>query len=35
MERALAHPLQFSTAGWMVAVAYPGHTWKRVPCGGC
>jgi hypothetical protein len=34
-QRALARPLQFSTAGWMVAVAYPGHTWKRVPCGRC
>jgi hypothetical protein len=34
-RRALARPLQFSTAGWMVVVAYPGHTWKRVPCEGC
>jgi hypothetical protein len=33
-RRALAHPLQFSTAVWMVAVAYPGHSWKRVPCTG-
>jgi hypothetical protein len=29
---ALAHPLRFSTAGWMVAVSYPGTTWLRVPC---
>jgi hypothetical protein len=34
-QRALARPLQFNTAGWMVAVAYPGHTWKRVRCRGC
>jgi hypothetical protein len=31
--KALAHPLSFSTAGWMVAVAYVGHTWRGVPCG--
>jgi hypothetical protein len=31
-RRALAHPLQFSSAGWMVAVSYPGHAWKRVSC---
>ena len=31
-RKALAHPLQFSTAGWQVAVAFPGHAWKRVPC---
>ena len=31
-RQALAHPLRFSTAGWMVAVANPGQTWKRVPC---
>jgi hypothetical protein len=29
---ALADPLVFSTAGWMVAVSYPGMTWRRVPC---
>ena len=29
---ALAHPLKFSTAGWMVAVSYVGHTWRGVPC---
>jgi hypothetical protein len=33
-RQALAHPLKFSLAGWMVAVAFPGHTWKRVPCAG-
>jgi hypothetical protein len=33
-RQALAHPLQFTTAAWMVAVAYPGHTWKRVACAG-
>ncbi|MEA2136603.1 MAG: hypothetical protein QOC68_4513 [Solirubrobacteraceae bacterium] len=31
-REALAHPLEFSSAGWMVAVAFPGHTWQRVPC---
>ena len=31
-RKALAQPLQFSTAGWQVAVACPGHAWKRVPC---
>ena len=33
-REALADPLQFSVAVWMVAVAYPGHTWKRVACNG-
>lgn len=32
VRQALAHPLQFSLAGWMVSVAFAGHTWKRVPC---
>jgi hypothetical protein len=32
-RQALAHPLRFSKAGYAVAVAYPGHTWARVPCG--
>ena len=32
-REALADPLEFSDAGWSVAVAYPGHTWKRVSCG--
>jgi hypothetical protein len=31
-RKALAFPLKFSTAGWQVAVAFPGHAWKRVPC---
>jgi hypothetical protein len=31
---ALAHPLRFSLAGWMVAVALAGGEWKRVPCVG-
>jgi hypothetical protein len=31
-RKALAQPLQFSTAGWQVAMAFPGHAWKRVPC---
>ncbi|CAN5333468.1 hypothetical protein BH18ACT12_BH18ACT12_04310 [soil metagenome] len=34
VRQALAHPLQFSLAGWMVSVAFAGHTWKRVPCAG-
>jgi hypothetical protein len=34
-RQALARPLQFSEAGWMVAVALPsGGPWKRVPCRG-
>jgi hypothetical protein len=33
-RKALAHPLQFSTAGWMVAVSIPPGAWKRVPCAG-
>jgi hypothetical protein len=32
-RQALAHPLKFSTAGWMVAVSYLGHSWRRAPCG--
>ena len=31
-REALANPLKFSTAGWQVTVALPGHTWNRVPC---
>jgi hypothetical protein len=31
-RKALDFPLKFSTAGWQVAVAFPGHAWKRVPC---
>jgi hypothetical protein len=33
-KQALAHPLEFSDAGWAVAVSYPGHEWKRVDCVG-
>jgi hypothetical protein len=32
IRTALAHPQKFSAAGWAVSVAYPGHTWKRIPC---
>jgi hypothetical protein len=32
-RQALAHPYEFSVAGWEVAVAYTDSTWKRVPCG--
>lgn len=31
-RKALADPLEFSSAGWAVAVAYRGHTWDRVEC---
>jgi hypothetical protein len=34
IEEALANPFEFLPAGWMVAVAYPGTTWKRVACQG-
>ena len=33
-KEALAQPLEFSGAGWSVAVSYPGQVWKRVDCGG-
>ena len=33
-QEALRHPEEFSTAGWMVAVSYPGTKWKKVPCQG-
>lgn len=33
-REALAHPLEFSDAGWGIAVSYPGHAWKRVDCRG-
>jgi hypothetical protein len=33
-REALAHPLQFSEAGWSIAVSYPGQVWKRVDCTG-
>ena len=31
-QEALADPLGFHPAGYMVAVAVPGHTWNRVAC---
>jgi hypothetical protein len=31
-REALRHPWDFSTAGWMVAVSYPGTTWAQVAC---
>ena len=33
-REALRHPEEFTTAGWMVAVSYPGTKWKNVPCAG-
>jgi len=33
VAEALANPLEFSDAGWSVAVSYPGQEWRRVPCG--
>ena len=33
-REALASPMEFSRAGHMAAVAYAGHTWKRVDCEG-
>jgi hypothetical protein len=32
-QQALADPLNFHTAGWEVAVAYSGHSWRRASCG--
>lgn len=32
-QEARADPLNFHTADWLVAVAYRGHSWKRVACG--
>ena len=32
-QEALADPLNFNVAGWMVAVAYGGHPFRRVACG--
>jgi hypothetical protein len=34
LEETLADPLEWSVAGWIVAVAYPGSTWRRVACKG-
>jgi hypothetical protein len=33
-REALEQPLEFSDAGWSVAVAFPGYTWERVDCDG-
>jgi hypothetical protein len=33
-REALRHPWDFSIAGWMVAVSYPGTMWNRVACQG-
>ena len=33
-EALRQQPEEFSTAGWMVAVSYPGTKWKKVPCQG-
>jgi hypothetical protein len=32
VRQALAHPQEYSDAGWAVSVAYVGYTWKRVSC---
>jgi hypothetical protein len=32
IEQVLADGFGLSLAGWMVAVAYPGTTWKQVAC---
>ena len=34
-REALRHPEEFSAAGWMVAVAYPGTEWQKAPCKRC
>ena len=33
-EEALAHPLDFTPAGWAITMSYPTETWKRVDCEG-
>jgi hypothetical protein len=33
-EEALAHPLEFTAAGWALTMSYPGEAWKRVECSG-
>lgn len=33
-KEALAHPLDFSAAGWAITMSYPGQVWKRVECNG-
>jgi hypothetical protein len=34
-QEALADPLNFHAAGWMVAVGCSGHSWRHVACGWC
>jgi hypothetical protein len=34
MKDALADPFGVTRAGWIVALAYPGTTWKKVACQG-
>jgi hypothetical protein len=34
-DAALSDPKTFSTAGWMVAVSYPGTRWEGLPCDWC
>ena len=34
ITEALADPSAWSVAGWVVAVAYPASTWRRVACKG-
>jgi hypothetical protein len=34
IDEALSDPLGFHAAGWMVAVSYRGHPWRRVACDG-
>ena len=34
VDLALARPLEWAPAGWIVAVAYPGTTWQLVACKG-
>ena len=31
-QEALAHPFDFTPAGWAITMSYPGQTWKRVGC---
>jgi hypothetical protein len=33
-REVLRRPWEFSTAGWTVAVSYPGTKWNRVVCQG-
>ena len=33
-QEALANPLKFTSAGWSIAVSYPGQIWRRVDCMG-